>query len=115
MLFVDGCAVMMGKEDQVMSRDEGELWHGRLGHFHHGALKFMQHISTGLPRGTIMQSDTCKGCTMGKYVKATFHKKENRASRILERVHTDVCGPFSVVSTTKHKYYVIFVEEFSRK
>jgi transposase InsO family protein len=26
-----------------------------------------------------------------------------------------VCGPFSVASTTKHKYYVIFVDEFSRK
>ena len=34
---------------------------------------------------------------------------------ILERVHTNVCGPFSAASTTKHKYYVIFVDDFSRK
>jgi len=26
-----------------------------------------------------------------------------------------VCGPFSVDLTTKHKYYVIFVDDFSRK
>jgi transposase InsO family protein len=52
---------------------------------------------------------------MGKYVKSTFHEKDNRASVIVERVHTDVCGPFSVASTTKHKYYVIFFDEFSRK
>ena len=52
---------------------------------------------------------------MGKYVNSTFHEKENRASMILERVHTDVCGPLSVSSTTKHNYYVIFVDEFSRK
>jgi len=26
-----------------------------------------------------------------------------------------VCGPFSVASTAKHRYYVIFVDEFSRK
>ena len=52
---------------------------------------------------------------MGKYVKATFHEKENRASGILERFHTNVCGPFSVASTEKHKYYVIFVDDFSRK
>ena len=75
----------------------------------------MLQISTGLPRGTIVQSGTCKGCTMGKYVKATFHEKENLASGILERVHTDVCGPFFVASTTKRKYYVIFVDEFSCK
>jgi hypothetical protein len=75
----------------------------------------MQQISTGLPMGTLAHLDQCKGCTMGKYVKSTFHEKENRASVILERVHTDVCGPFSVASTTKHRYYVIFVDEFSRK
>ena len=26
-----------------------------------------------------------------------------------------MCGPFSAASTKKHKYYVIFVDEFSRK
>jgi hypothetical protein len=52
---------------------------------------------------------------MGKYVKSTFHEKENRASMILERIHTDMCGPFSVASTSKHKYYVIFVDDFSHK
>ena len=50
---VDGCATMMGKADQVVNRDECELWHKRLGHLHHGALKVMQQISTGLPRGTL--------------------------------------------------------------
>jgi hypothetical protein len=52
---------------------------------------------------------------MGKYVKSTFHEKENCASVIVERVHTNMCGPFSVDSIEKHKYYVIFVDEFSRK
>ena len=115
MLQVDGCGAMIGKAETVVSRDEGELWHRRLGHLHHGALKIMQQISTGLPRGTLAQSDQCKGCTLGKYAKSTFHEKENRASVILERIHTDVCGPFSVASTAKHRYYVIFVDDFSRK
>ena len=52
---------------------------------------------------------------MGKFVKTTFHEKENRASVILERIHTDVCGPFSVASTAKHRYYVIFFDEFFRR
>ena len=97
-----------------MSRDdEGELWHRRLGHLHHGALKILQQISTRLPKGTLAQSDQCKGCTLGKYVKATFHEKDSRATTILERVHTDVCGHFSVASTEKHRYYVIFFNDFS--
>ena len=81
----------------------------------HGALKVMQHISTGLPNGTLVQIDTCKGCTMGKYEKTTFYEKDNRIVKILERVHSNVCGPFSTASTTKHMYYVIFVDDFSRK
>jgi hypothetical protein len=52
---------------------------------------------------------------MGKCVKSTFHEMENHALVILERVHTDVCGPFSVASTEKHKYYVIIVDDFSPK
>ena len=65
--------------------------------------------------GTLAQLDQCKGCTMGKYVKSTFHEKENCALMILERVHIDVCGPFSVDSTANHRYYVIFVDEFSHR
>ena len=106
---------MLGKAEEVVSQDEGELWHKRLGHLHHGALKILQQISTGLPKGTLAQSDQCKGCTMGNFVNTTFHEKEKRASVILERIHTDVCGTFSVASTAKHRYYVIFVDEYSRR
>jgi hypothetical protein len=65
MLEVYGCSAMIGKVEKLVSRDEGELWHRRLGHFHHGALKIMHQISTRLPRGTLAQLDQCKGCTLG--------------------------------------------------
>ena len=52
---------------------------------------------------------------MGKFVKATFHEKDSCATKILERIHTDVYGTFSVASTAKHRYYVIFVDDFSLK
>ena len=48
-------------------------------------------------------------------MKSTFHEKDSRASLILKRIHTDVCGTFLVASTTKHRYYVIFFDDFSRK
>ena len=99
----------------MVSQDEGELWHRRLGHLHYGALKILQQISTRFPKGTRVQSDQCKGCTLGKFVKTTFHEKDSCATMILEIIHTDVCGPFSVASITKHRYYVIFVDDFSCK
>ena len=52
---------------------------------------------------------------MGKFVKTNFHEKENCASMVLERIQTDVCGNFLIASTKKHKYYVIFVDNYSRR
>ena len=48
-------------------------------------------------------------------MKATFHEKDSRATTILERIHTEVCRPFSVASTVNHRYYVIFFDDFSCK
>lgn len=72
-LDVEDCATLNTKVEIVESRDVRKLWHKRLGHFHHGALKIMQQISTGLPKGALEKRDTCKGCTLGKYTKATFN------------------------------------------
>eukprot|EP00253_Pinus_taeda_P007531 PITA_07531 len=114
-LVSNGFSSMACKAEGVVSRDDGELWQRGLGHLHHGALKILQWICTGLPKGTLAQSDQWKGCILGKFVKATYHEKDIRATTILERIHTDVCGPFSVASIAKHRYYVIFVDDFSRK
>ena len=56
-----------------------------------------------------------KGCTVGNFVKTTFHEKENHASVILEIIHPDMCGTFLISSTEKHRYYVIFVDDYSRR
>ena len=72
-LEVDDCATLSTKVELVQSQDIGELWHRQLGHLHHGALKIMQQISIGLPKGKLEQVDTCKGCTFGKYTKSSFH------------------------------------------
>jgi len=114
-LHVDGCIAMACKAEGLVSWDDGKLWHKRLGHLHHGALKILQQITTRLPKGTLAQSDQCKGCTLGKFVKATFHEKDSHATTILERIHIDVCGPFSIALIAKHRYYVIFFDDFSQK
>ena len=114
-LEVDDCVALSTKAELVQSQDIGELWHRRLGHFHHGALKIMQQISTGLPKGKLEQVDTCKGCTLGKYTKSSFCDRDSREEAVLERVHTNVCGPFSMESIAKQRYYVIFIDEYSCK
>ena len=76
-LEVDDCAKLSTKVELVQSQDISKLWHMQLGHFHHGALKIMQQISTRLPKGKLEQVDTCKGCTLGEYTKPSFHDRDN--------------------------------------
>jgi len=52
-LEVDDYSALSSKAELVQSQDVGELWHRRLGHLHHGALKIMHHISTRLPKGKL--------------------------------------------------------------
>ena len=81
---VDDGVALSSKVELVQSQDIGELWHRRLGHLHHGALKIMQQISVGLPKGKLEKVDTCKGCTLGKYAKSSFHDRDSQAEAILE-------------------------------
>jgi len=84
-------------------------------HLHHGALKILQQITTRLPKCTLDKRDLFKGFTLEKYVKSSFQDQDSRARAILERVHLDARGPFSKFSVVKHRHYVTFADDFSRK
>jgi len=86
-LEVEYCVTLSMKEEKVQISDISELWHRMLGHLHHGTLKIVQKIYIGLPKGTLEQVDTSKGCTLVKYAKASFHDKDKRAHVILDQVH----------------------------
>eukprot|EP00253_Pinus_taeda_P031503 PITA_31503 len=49
-LEVEECASLSTKAKRVQSQDVGELWHRKLCHLHHGALKILQQISIGIPK-----------------------------------------------------------------
>jgi hypothetical protein len=95
--------------------DMAELWHRRMVHLHHGALKVLQEIVTGLPDFSTEHHEVCKGCAMGKYTKTTFPNSDSRTRGILNMIHSDVCGPMSTVSLSGYEYYVTFIDDHSRK
>jgi transposase InsO family protein len=57
----------------------------------------------------------CKGCTLGKYTKTAFLSSDSRTTGILDLIHSDVSGPMSSTSLTGSLYYVVFIDDFSRK
>ncbi|KAJ9565658.1 hypothetical protein OSB04_001624 [Centaurea solstitialis] len=46
--------------------------------------------------------------------KQPFNKENERATDLLEIIHTDVCGPFSHVARGGYRYFITFTDDFSR-
>jgi hypothetical protein len=86
-----------------------------MAHLHHGALRVLREIVTGDPYFSTEHQELSKGCALGKYTKTVFYSSDSRATSILDLIHSDVCGLMSSVSLTSCIYYVIFIDEFSRK
>jgi hypothetical protein len=97
------------------SNDLCELWHKRMAHLHHGALRLLREMVTGVPYFCSDHHELCKGCSLGKYTKTIFPSSDNRSARILDLIHSYLCAPMSSTSLTSFLYYVVFIDDFSRK
>jgi hypothetical protein len=86
------------------NNDLCELWHMRMVHLHHGALRILREIVTGLPDFSTEHQELCKGCALEKYTKIAFPSSDNRATCILDLIHSDICGPMSSSSLIGYLY-----------
>ena len=58
--------------------------------------------------------DFFEHCVYGKHNRVSFPTGATRAKRKLELVHSNVFGPGSIPSLSGSKYYVSFIDDFSR-
>lgn len=54
----------------------------------------------------------CEPCVSAKMSKLPFGSR-SKSNRILEIVHSDVCGPISPESYDGNKYFVSFIDDFT--
>lgn len=97
---------------------EGEwLWHYRYGHLNFRSLMQLKdkNLVSGIP--TIVEPNkVCESCATGKKTRKAFKKRApKRARQLLGVVYADMCGPFDVPSLGGKKYFLLFVDELSRK
>jgi hypothetical protein len=69
----------------------------------------------GIPELQSTHEGICKGCALGKNIKKPFPSNNNRSKEILDLIHSDVCGSMPVKSLGGSFYYVIFIDDYSRK
>ena len=94
-----------------------ELWHKRLGHLHVNGIKGLQSMVVGMDLGKCAsQILACEGCVEGKQVRASFPSDGGtRATQVLKLVHFDVCRPMKTLSFGGARYFVTFIDDFSKK
>ena len=51
---------------------------------------------------------------MGKMTKTPFSETMERATDLLEIIHSDVCDPMSVKARGKYRYFLTFTDDLSR-
>lgn len=102
---------------QINVSDKAELWHHRYGHLSYKGLHTLcsKDMVVGLPDiGDVKV--TCEACVKGKHHRVPFPKQSKwRATKKLELIHSDLCGPISPPSNSNIRYLISFIDDFSRK
>ena len=101
----------------VESSQGSDLWHQRLGHVHELRLKkYMENESVrGINIKKMTEMSFCEGFLAGKMWRKPFPAVEEiRSTRRLQLVHSDVCGPMHTPSIGGAKYFVTFIDDYTR-
>lgn len=85
------------------------LWHQRLGHTLVDKIMMIDKINIKKENPNL-----CLACSLAKFTKLPFVKSESRASKIFDLVHIDTWLPYKVHYRGKFKYFITFVDDFSR-
>jgi len=90
-----------------------DQWHRRLGH---AASQVVQRVlsSNKLPVDKIKRHYVCPDCQLAKSHALPFTNSTYVSKSPLDLIFTDVWGPASVTSTIGARYYVSFLDNYSK-
>lgn len=98
-------------------KDASLLWPFWYGHLNFGGLRTLQQkeMVVGLPKFDA-PSEVCKDCVVNKQHRDSFLKgKSWRSRKVVELVHLDFCGLINLTSNKGKRYFITFLNDYSRK
>ncbi|GJR41221.1 retrotransposon protein, putative, ty1-copia subclass [Tanacetum coccineum] len=96
-----------------LNLDSALFWHCRLGHINKKRIEKLQR--DGLFYSTDIESfEKCVACMSGKMARKPYSHQVEKAKDLLGLIHTDVCGPFKIMSRQGAYYFITFTDDFSR-
>nr|GEZ78125.1 hypothetical protein [Tanacetum cinerariifolium] len=93
--------------------DYALLWHCRLGHISKKRIEKLQHDGL-LDSLDLTAFEKCVSCMSRKMARKPYTHQVKRAKDLLGLIHTDVCGPFKIMSRQGPSYFITFTDDFSR-
>ena len=93
-----------------------EKWHRMLGHINFGYINTLckQELFTGIPNELESEFMKCKICIENKMHNLPLSNNRIKAKDVLEIVHTDVCGRFKTAGLNGERYFVSFIDDYSK-
>ena len=91
--------------------------HERLGHKNVESIRAMikNNVVTDVKIGKNVVDQKCEVCLMGKIKRSPFPIKcVIKSSSILDLVHSDLCGPMNHVTPSGGRYFLTFIDDYSR-
>ena len=74
-----------------------------------------KELMRGMPISNYNELSFCESCIEGKLHRKPFeHIGGIRSTRKLQCVHSDVCGPMPAESLGQKRYFVLFIDDYSR-
>lgn len=95
---------------------DNEVWHRRLGHPNSHVLRVLLKSGFLGNKNSSSNNDIadCASCKLGKSKTLPFPLHKTRTLKPFDIVHTDVWGIAPVISHEHYKYFVTFIDDFTR-
>jgi transposase InsO family protein len=104
----------------ISEAEQPELWHMRFCHAGWETLARMaqDNLVDGLPvsaeRFRKAGKTVCEPCVLGKQIRKPFPASSRESSGPFDLIHTDVCGPMQTKTPGGNRYFVSFIDDYSR-
>jgi transposase InsO family protein len=97
------------------SSDKIDLWHRRLAHVNLRQLRELTANADGMDLPLDGKPNFCEACIEGKMHRLPHPPlKEIKSTKKLELIYTDVCGPMQTPSFGGSRYFITFVDDYTR-
>lgn len=97
------------------SDDCVHAWHRRLGHRDCEAVLKLPTMAEGVKVKSCNCTGACEVCIEGKMHRAPFPKAtKSVSSAVMDLVHTDVCGPMRTTTLGGRRYFITFIDDYSK-